>query len=170
MGCDGCSVVLRTTVIVSLRQHKGRAPRLDFLERPARNPFPWAKGISRRLLPAAHPGYAGHSVLARDLLACTVHEPSFSRHRICRRLHPMADVFLSYARVDQVAAERLRCALEKENLTVWWDQHLLPVGDATFDSQVERQIPNQVACWSFGQQPLLDRLGLRRKHRLEETN
>jgi len=52
----------------------------------------------------------------------------------------MADVFLSYARVDQVAAKRVVCALEKENLTVWWDKHLLPVGDATFDSQIERQI------------------------------
>ncbi|MEJ7776649.1 MAG: TIR domain-containing protein [Sphingomicrobium sp.] len=50
----------------------------------------------------------------------------------------MADVFLSYARGDRVAAERLANAIGETGLTVWWDRHIK--GGAEFSSDIERQL------------------------------
>lgn len=50
----------------------------------------------------------------------------------------LADVFLSYARGDRVAAERLAHAIAEAGLTVWWDRHIK--GGAEFSRDIERQL------------------------------
>lgn len=50
----------------------------------------------------------------------------------------MANVFLSYARGDRIAAERLANAIGETGLTVWWDRHIK--GGAEFSRDIERQL------------------------------
>lgn len=50
----------------------------------------------------------------------------------------MADVFLSYARGDRSAAERLAHAIGETGLSVWWDRHIK--GGAEFSRDIERQL------------------------------
>ncbi len=50
----------------------------------------------------------------------------------------MADIFLSYARVDQKKAKRIVNALEKLGYTVWWDT-TIPAGE-TFDDVTEKAL------------------------------
>lgn len=50
----------------------------------------------------------------------------------------MADVFLSYARGDRSAAERLAHAIAEAGLTVWWDRHIK--GGAEFSRDIESQL------------------------------
>ena len=50
----------------------------------------------------------------------------------------MADVFLSYARGDRAAAERLANAIAETGLSVWWDRHIK--GGAEFSRDIERQL------------------------------
>lgn len=50
----------------------------------------------------------------------------------------MADVFLSYARGDRSAAERLARAIGEAGLSVWWDRHIK--GGAEFSRDIERQL------------------------------
>lgn len=50
----------------------------------------------------------------------------------------MADVFLSYARGDRVAAERLAHAIGETGLTVWWDRHIK--GGSEFSRDIEHQL------------------------------
>jgi hypothetical protein len=50
----------------------------------------------------------------------------------------MSDIFLSYAREDQVWVERLASHLEKSGWSVWWDRRL-QAGDP-FDGVIEREV------------------------------
>ena len=50
----------------------------------------------------------------------------------------MADVFLSYARGDRAAAERLANAIGDTGLTVWWDRHIK--GGSEFSRDIEHQL------------------------------
>lgn len=50
----------------------------------------------------------------------------------------MADIFLSYNREDQPAAEQFRSALEADGLSVWWDQHLR--SGETYDEVTENAL------------------------------
>lgn len=50
----------------------------------------------------------------------------------------MADIFISYARVDREAARRLANALENAGWSVWWDPHI-PVG-RHFEEVIEQQL------------------------------
>jgi len=50
----------------------------------------------------------------------------------------LADVFLSYARGDRAAAERLARAIGETGLTVWWDRHIK--GGAEFSRDIEQQL------------------------------
>ena len=50
----------------------------------------------------------------------------------------MADVFLSYARGDRIAAERLASAIGEAGLSVWWDRHIK--GGADFSHDIERHL------------------------------
>ncbi|MGI8704321.1 MAG: TIR domain-containing protein [Sphingomicrobium sp.] len=50
----------------------------------------------------------------------------------------MADVFLSYARGDRSAADRLANAIGETGLTVWWDRHIK--GGAEFSRDIQRQL------------------------------
>lgn len=50
-----------------------------------------------------------------------------------------AAIFLSYAREDTVAADRLAEALRSHGLEVWFDQSELAGGD-TWDAKIRRQI------------------------------
>lgn len=61
----------------------------------------------------------------------------------------MADIFISYARVDREAAQRLASALEIAGWSVWWDPHI-PVG-RHFDEVIEAQLTGArcvVVLWS----------------------
>lgn len=61
----------------------------------------------------------------------------------------MADVFLSYAREDRLAAERLANAIGDTGLTVWWDRHIK--GGAEFSRDIERQLDDAskvLVLWS----------------------
>lgn len=50
----------------------------------------------------------------------------------------MADVFISYAREDRDAAERLAGALEREGWSIWWDRHI--EGGAAFARAIEQEL------------------------------
>jgi hypothetical protein len=50
----------------------------------------------------------------------------------------MADVFLSYSRIDRPSAKLIAEGLEAEGISVWWDPDLQP--GEVFDSEIERQI------------------------------
>lgn len=50
----------------------------------------------------------------------------------------MADVFISYKKEDFRDAQRIAEALQRDGLTVWWDDHLTP-RDA-WDAELEREI------------------------------
>ncbi len=61
----------------------------------------------------------------------------------------MADVFLSYARGDRSAAERIAHAIGEAGLSVWWDRHIK--GGAEFSTDIERQLDAAVrilVLWS----------------------
>lgn len=61
----------------------------------------------------------------------------------------MADVFVSYARGDRSAAERLAHAIGEAGLTVWWDRHIK--GGAEFSLDIERQLESAsrvLVLWS----------------------
>ncbi|MCB1889850.1 MAG: toll/interleukin-1 receptor domain-containing protein [Rhodocyclaceae bacterium] len=61
----------------------------------------------------------------------------------------MSDVFLSYARENQIAAEALAKALEAEDLSVWWDRHI--VAGFTFDDVIEDELDSAgsvIVLWS----------------------
>lgn len=61
----------------------------------------------------------------------------------------MADVFVSYRRVDEVAVGRLVKALRGEGLSVWWDRDIPP--DAPWEATIEREhaaAKAVVVCWS----------------------
>jgi TIR domain len=60
-----------------------------------------------------------------------------------------SDVFLSYAREDVVAAQKLAALLEANGLTVWWDRRLV-AGDA-INTTIERAIDGAkavIVLWS----------------------
>ena len=50
----------------------------------------------------------------------------------------MSDIFLSYSRDDQAIARRFAAGLEREGLSVWWDQ-TLHSGDA-YDKVTEKAL------------------------------
>ncbi len=50
----------------------------------------------------------------------------------------MADVFISYSRIDQPIIKQLSQALEAHGFSVWWDRELL--GGDTFADDIERQL------------------------------
>ena len=50
----------------------------------------------------------------------------------------MADIFISYSRIDQPIIEKLSRELEAKNLEVWWDRELL-AGD-TYADDIEREL------------------------------
>jgi TIR domain len=50
----------------------------------------------------------------------------------------MADVFLSYSRLDREHAKLVATTLEAEQISVWWDSELHP--GETFDAEIENQI------------------------------
>jgi hypothetical protein len=61
----------------------------------------------------------------------------------------MTDVFISYAREDREAAQRLAAALEARGWSVWWDREI-PVGHS-FDQVIEQQLEaakSVVVLWS----------------------
>ena len=61
----------------------------------------------------------------------------------------MANIFLSYSRVDRPKAQQVAAALEEEGLTVWWDK-VLKAGQ-TYDEVTEgmlRQADVVVVLWS----------------------
>lgn len=61
----------------------------------------------------------------------------------------MTDVFISYAREDREAAQRLAAALEALGWSVWWDREI-PVGHS-FDQVIEQQLEaakSVVVLWS----------------------
>jgi TIR domain len=63
--------------------------------------------------------------------------------------HENFDVFLSYAREDVVAAQKLAALLEGNGLTVWWDRRLV-AGDA-INTTIERAIDGAkavIVLWS----------------------
>lgn len=55
----------------------------------------------------------------------------------------MANIFLSYAREDREAAERLARALEARGWSVWWDPEILP--GESWDEVIEREL-NDSRC------------------------
>ena len=50
----------------------------------------------------------------------------------------MADVFVSYARLDKARVAPLVAALERRGWSVWWDPDITPGEE--FDSQIEMQL------------------------------
>lgn len=61
----------------------------------------------------------------------------------------MADVFISYAREDAAAAERLAQALERSGYTCWWDRNL--VSGSRYLTETEAQLKSSkavVVIWS----------------------
>lgn len=61
----------------------------------------------------------------------------------------MADIFISYARADRQAAERLAHALKGHGWSVWWDRNV-PSG-AEFSAEIERELRAAgavIVCWS----------------------
>lgn len=61
----------------------------------------------------------------------------------------MSDVFISYAREDRLAAERIAKALERHGWSVWWDSDI-PPGKA-WDELIERELASAscaVVLWS----------------------
>ncbi len=50
----------------------------------------------------------------------------------------MADVFISYAREDRLAAERIAAALGRHGWSVWWDANIPP--GKTWDELIEREL------------------------------
>jgi TIR domain len=61
----------------------------------------------------------------------------------------MGDIFISYAREDHLAAERLADALKRNGWSVWWDPEISP-GDI-WDELIERELANVccvVVLWS----------------------
>jgi tetratricopeptide (TPR) repeat protein len=61
----------------------------------------------------------------------------------------MANIFLSYARVDFAKAERVAKALEAVGHSVWWDRHLNP--GERFSAEIDRALKSAdavVALWS----------------------
>ena len=50
----------------------------------------------------------------------------------------MADIFISYARVDRERAQALASALDGEGWTVWWDRDIPP--GRTFDDVIEEAL------------------------------
>lgn len=61
----------------------------------------------------------------------------------------MADVFISYAREDRMAAERIAKALERHGWSVWWDSDIPP--GKTWDELIERELASAsstVVLWS----------------------
>jgi TIR domain len=61
----------------------------------------------------------------------------------------MSDLFISYTREDQPAAQNLAMAFEARGWTVWWDRHLR--GGQHFDEVIEREIKNAkcvIVVWS----------------------
>ena len=61
----------------------------------------------------------------------------------------MTDVFLSYAREDRPAVQRLAAALEAAGVAVWWDRNL--TGGVDFSRELERRLDEAkaiVVAWS----------------------
>ena len=61
----------------------------------------------------------------------------------------MADIFISYSREDREFARRLADALERENLTVWWDTKIL--GGRSFRNAIHEEIDSAaivIVVWS----------------------
>lgn len=61
----------------------------------------------------------------------------------------MADVFLSYSRLDRPAAEALSKALETRGWSVWWDRKIS--AGAAFDKTIERELESAtciIVLWS----------------------
>lgn len=61
----------------------------------------------------------------------------------------MADVFISYAREDRLAAERIAAALGRHGWSVWWDANIPP--GKTWDELIERELASAscaVVLWS----------------------
>ena len=61
----------------------------------------------------------------------------------------MADVFISYAREDRLAAERIAAALGRHGWSVWWDANIPP--GKTWDELIERELVSAscaVVLWS----------------------
>src|SRR2546430_9787558 len=55
----------------------------------------------------------------------------------------MADIFISYARVDRERAQALAAALDLEGWSVWWDRDIPP--GRTFDDVIEEAL-NAAKC------------------------
>jgi len=61
----------------------------------------------------------------------------------------LADIFISYAREDRAAVERLAETLEREGWSVWWDRHI--EGGAAFARAIEQELNESKAAivvWS----------------------
>ena len=61
----------------------------------------------------------------------------------------MADVFISYAREDRLAAQRVAGALQRHGWSVWWDADIPP--GKTWDELIERELAAAscaVVLWS----------------------
>lgn len=61
----------------------------------------------------------------------------------------MADIFISYARVDRDRIERLAAALEGEGYSVWWDRNI--VGGSEFSHEIEKELDAAkavIVAWS----------------------
>jgi hypothetical protein len=61
----------------------------------------------------------------------------------------MSDIFISYAREDLTAAQRLAEALEGHGWSVWWDRRILPGKD--FEKVIEAKLDASrcvVVIWS----------------------
>jgi TIR domain len=63
----------------------------------------------------------------------------------------MADVFISYKRLERERVAAIASALEAEELSVWFDARLEVGGSDGFDAEIEREV-NQaravVVCWT----------------------
>ncbi len=61
----------------------------------------------------------------------------------------MADIFVSYARVEKTRVEQLVAALENQRCSVWWDPEIVPGQE--FDRQVAAELAQASAVgvvWS----------------------
>ena len=61
----------------------------------------------------------------------------------------MADIFLSYDRVDRERAQRLAAAIEAQGWTLWWDRHI--TAGMTFDEVIARGLAAarcMIVLWS----------------------
>ena len=61
----------------------------------------------------------------------------------------LADLFISYARVDHDQTAQLAQALERRGLSVWWDREL--VGGDEFSAEIEKALEAAgavIVCWS----------------------